>query len=229
MKAPVNKPPLPSKPPPGTSKSSESVKEVSSQPASADLEESSSNSSGSLNRFSSLISVSSTEAKSPRAEKPPAATVELRESRKEVKEVKEAPKETPKEVKEKVEEPAPEEERKENFPCLLTMKNQIVGLTKETPMNSTKTSNKLVKGNDSTKVRSHLCSSSGTVYKGVDGSGEKIAVKIIGFKEKSRKEIEALQNEILMQKTSGHANIVQYRGAYMQNQQLWVSTNYINS
>lgn len=191
--APVNKPPLPSKPPPGASKSSESVKEVSSQPASADLEESSSNS-----------SVSSTEAKSPRAEKPPAATVELRESRKEVKEVKEAPKETPKEVKEKVEEPAPEEEQPDSW------------LDEGDPNELYKDLKQIGEG------------SSGTVYKGVDGSGEKIAVKIIGFKEKSRKEIEALQNEILMQKTSGHANIVQYRGAYMQNQQLWVVMEYLN-
>lgn len=93
--------------------------------------------------------MSSNETKSPRAEKPPANTVELRESRKEVKEA-------PKEVKEKVEEPVPEEERKENCPCLLIFKNLIVGLMKETLLSSTKISNKLVKGKSSTKLHTHF-------------------------------------------------------------------------
>jgi serine/threonine protein kinase len=65
--------------------------------------------------------------------------------------------------------------------------------------------------------------SSGTVYKGRGRNEEKIAIKVISFKEKTKREAEAIQNEILMHKTSSHPCVVQYKGAYMKGTQLWVS------
>jgi len=71
--------------------------------------------------------------------------------------------------------------------------------------------------------------SSGTVFKGYSSnSDDKVAIKVIPFKEKTRKEVESIQNEILMQKTSPHPNIVAYKGAYMKNSQLWVVMEYLN-
>jgi len=70
--------------------------------------------------------------------------------------------------------------------------------------------------------------SSGTVFKGRSQNNEKIAIKVIGFKDKTKREAESIQNEILMQKTSGHHNIVAYKGAYMKASQLWVVMEYLN-
>eukprot|EP01114_Cavostelium_apophysatum_P007721 TRINITY_DN1988_c0_g1_i1.p1 TRINITY_DN1988_c0_g1~~TRINITY_DN1988_c0_g1_i1.p1 ORF type:complete len:594 (+),score=171.85 TRINITY_DN1988_c0_g1_i1:222-2003(+) len=71
--------------------------------------------------------------------------------------------------------------------------------------------------------------SSGTVYKGRHvTTNEKVAIKVLGFKDKTKREAEAIQNEILMQKTCGHPCIVQYKGAYMKGSQLWVVLEYLS-
>eukprot|EP01119_Soliformovum_irregulare_P001587 TRINITY_DN11303_c0_g1_i1.p1 TRINITY_DN11303_c0_g1~~TRINITY_DN11303_c0_g1_i1.p1 ORF type:complete len:516 (+),score=129.51 TRINITY_DN11303_c0_g1_i1:107-1654(+) len=71
--------------------------------------------------------------------------------------------------------------------------------------------------------------SSGTVYSGRHHlTTEKVAVKIIPYKEQTKKEAESIRNEIFMQKTTPHNNVVQYKGAFMQDSNLWIVLEYLS-
>jgi len=71
--------------------------------------------------------------------------------------------------------------------------------------------------------------SSGTVYKGwIAATDEKVAIKSIPFKEKTKKEANDIENEIMMQKTTPHPNVVKYKGAFMRENELWVVMEYMN-
>jgi len=71
--------------------------------------------------------------------------------------------------------------------------------------------------------------SSGTVYSGRHHiTSEKVAVKIIPYKEQTKKEAESIRNEIFMQKTTPHNNVVQYKGAFMQDSNLWIVLEYLS-
>lgn len=59
-------------------------------------------------------------------------------------------------------------------------------------------------------------------------TNEKVAVKVIRFAEKKKKEAKAIRNEILMQKTSRHPNIVEFKACFLKNTELWVVMEYMN-
>jgi serine/threonine protein kinase len=71
--------------------------------------------------------------------------------------------------------------------------------------------------------------SSGVVFYGVIRSTcEKVAIKVIYYKTKSESESAALRNEILLQKSSKHPNIIQYKGSFTRDGQLWVVLEYMD-
>jgi hypothetical protein len=71
--------------------------------------------------------------------------------------------------------------------------------------------------------------SSGTVFSGRHHeTNDKVAIKIIPYKEQTKKEAEAIRNEIFMQKTTPHECVVQYKGAFLQDSQLWIVMEYLN-
>lgn len=71
--------------------------------------------------------------------------------------------------------------------------------------------------------------SSGTVYSGrYVKTGEKVAIKVISYKDQSKREAEAIRNEIFMQRTSPHHNVVQYKAAYMSDGELWIVLEYLS-
>eukprot|EP01118_Nematostelium_gracile_P009465 TRINITY_DN3197_c0_g1_i2.p1 TRINITY_DN3197_c0_g1~~TRINITY_DN3197_c0_g1_i2.p1 ORF type:complete len:279 (-),score=101.25 TRINITY_DN3197_c0_g1_i2:43-879(-) len=71
--------------------------------------------------------------------------------------------------------------------------------------------------------------SSGTVFSGRHHeTNEKVAIKIIPYKEQTKKEAEAIRNEIFMQKTTPHECVVAYKGAFLQDSQLWIVMEYLN-
>jgi len=71
--------------------------------------------------------------------------------------------------------------------------------------------------------------SSGMVFVGKFAkTDEKVAIKIIHFAEKKRKEALSIQNEILIQKTTKHPNVVDYKGSFLKDTELWVIMEYMN-
>lgn len=91
----------------------------------------------------------------------------------------------------------------------------------------------LMEGGDPTKLFTGLKKvgegSSGIVYKARHISNkEKVAIKILPYKEQTKKEAESIRNEIYMQKTTPHNNVVQYQGAYLHDSNLWIALEYLS-
>jgi len=69
--------------------------------------------------------------------------------------------------------------------------------------------------------------SSGIVYLGKEADSRKlVAIKVVSINNKE--EMDSMNNEILMMKTTTHPNVVEFRGAYIKQQKVWVIMEYMN-